>query len=62
MNYLVERLLEKSTWQGIAAIVTAFGVSAKPELTEAIITVGISVAALAQVLWPEVTKVEEAKK
>ncbi len=53
MNYILERLKEKSTWVGIIALISAFGVAIKPELSEAIATTGVSLAGLIAVLTKE---------
>lgn len=41
LNYIIERLKERSTWLGIISIVTAAGVSLSPEQSEAIVSVGV---------------------
>lgn len=46
MNWLLNRLNEPSTWRGLVWLLTAFGLSIKPELAEAIITAGIAIAGL----------------
>lgn len=56
MDYILERLKERSTWAGIIAILTGFGVSLKPELSEAISTFGMALAGLVLV------SVKEEKK
>ena len=50
MSYLLERLRERSTWLGLAAFATALGVHLSPELSEAIVSTGVALAALAAVL------------
>jgi hypothetical protein len=42
MNIILEKLKQESTWRGIIAIAAAFGIQAEPELTEAIVTVALS--------------------
>lgn len=49
-SWLLGRLKEKSTWAGVLTVVTAAGVAIKPELKEAIISTGVSVAGLAAIL------------
>jgi len=46
MNYLLDRLNEPSTWRGLIMLLTAFGVSISPELSEAIIAGGIGVVGI----------------
>lgn len=53
MNYIVNRLKERSTWLGITTVVTTFGVSINPELSEAIISAGVAIAGLVSVIWPD---------
>lgn len=45
-RYIIERLLEPSTWRGITLLLTAVGVSISPEMQEAIVTTGLGVAGL----------------
>jgi len=44
MKYLLERMKEASTWQGLVMLVTVFGVHASPEQVNAIASVGACVA------------------
>lgn len=53
MQYLINRLKEASTWRGLAMLATAFGLRVAPELQEAVITVGVSVAGLIGVVFPD---------
>ena len=53
MNYLLNRLKEASTWQGIIAIVTGFGVTLSPDLREAIASLGVALFALVSVVLKE---------
>ena len=53
MQYLINRLMELSTWQGIIAIVTGFGVSLSPELGEAIAILGVAVFGVVSVITKE---------
>ena len=50
LNWIIDRLKERSTWLGLTALLTSFGVSLKPELAEAIITTGLGFAGLIGVL------------
>ena len=56
MAYLLARLKEASTWRGIVLLLTAFGVQVAPEVQEAVISVGITVAGAIGVLFPDSTK------
>lgn len=53
MNYILDRLTERSTWQGAVALVTALGVNLSPDLTNAIIAFGVAAVGLIHVLFPE---------
>ena len=41
-EYIKERLKEPSTWRGIILLVTACGVPVAPQMSEAIITIGLA--------------------
>jgi hypothetical protein len=43
MNNILERLSEPSTWRGIVALLTAFGIGISPEQMQLIITAGLAV-------------------
>lgn len=58
MDYLISRLKEKSTWLGMLAIVTSFGVVISPELSAAIGTLGTGLAGLVLVIIKERKKDE----
>jgi hypothetical protein len=45
-DYLLQRAKEASTWRGLVLLVTAAGVGITPELANAIITAGVSLAGL----------------
>lgn len=46
MTWIRDRLLERSTWLGLVALLTALGVSITPELAEAIATAGLAVGGI----------------
>ncbi|MEI8032793.1 MAG: hypothetical protein WCH05_05575 [Chlorobiaceae bacterium] len=46
MDWILARLMEPSTWQGIAAILTAAGVQIAPDLQQHIIATGVTVVGL----------------
>lgn len=51
--YVASRAKEVSTWQGIAVLLTAFGVSISPEQWQAITTVGTGLFGALSVFLPE---------
>lgn len=53
MDYLMERLKEKSTWRGLVALATAFGVTVSPELAEAIVALGLGLIGVINVTRKE---------
>lgn len=50
MKYLLDRLRERSTWEGLVAVVVGLGLQMQPELAEAMIALGISLVGLIRVL------------
>lgn len=53
MHFFLDRLAERSTWRGITMTLAALGISLEPQLTEAIIAVGIGAAGLVEALLPD---------
>jgi hypothetical protein len=53
MDYLLNRLSERSTRQGLAAIATGVGLNLDPQLGAAIIAFGVAAAGLVHVLFPQ---------
>jgi hypothetical protein len=56
MNWMLARLREPSTWRGLIWLLTALGVSLRPEVWEQIIALGMAVAGLIGVLSAEEPK------
>lgn len=50
LQFILDRLKERSTWAGLVAVATAAGVSLSPDLQEAIAVTGMSVAGLIMIL------------
>lgn len=46
ISYLLERAKEPSSWRGAVLLATAAGIGITPELANAIITAGVSLAGL----------------
>lgn len=44
MQYLIDRLKERSTWLGLIALLSAIGVALTPEQAEAIAALGVAAA------------------
>lgn len=53
MEWVIARLKEVSTWQGIITLVTGFGVAISPELSEGIITAGVAIVGVISVAMRE---------
>lgn len=53
MEKILLYLTQESTWTGIVAILTAFGVVLKPELTHAIVAFGLGLFGLIKVIIDE---------
>jgi hypothetical protein len=53
MSYIFERLREPSTWRGLAALATAFGLKVAPEMQEGVIGTGLAVIGLINVIRKE---------
>ena len=53
MKYLLDRLSEPSTWRGAVSFATALGVKLRPDLMEAIISSGLAVMGLINMLRKE---------
>lgn len=53
LPYIFNRLKERSTWLGLVGLICSAGVSCKPEHTEAIATVGTTVASLIAAIIPD---------
>ena len=53
MHYPLNRLSERSTWQGLVAIATGVGLNLDPQLGAAIVAFGVAAAGLVHVLFPQ---------
>lgn len=53
MNYIIERLKEASTWRGIVAILTGFGVHLNPDQQGAIVALGLAVIGAVGAFTPD---------
>lgn len=56
LNWIIDRLREPSTYRGLAWLLTACGVSLRPELLEYITAAGMAAAGLLGVLTSEAPK------
>ena len=57
MNWLLDRLKEKSTWLGVFTLASLFGMKIEPELREYIINAILAVAAVAAFVFKEPAKI-----
>lgn len=53
MKKVLEYLKQDSTWKGIISVLTAFGITIKPELAAAITATGLGLVGLIQVFVTE---------
>lgn len=53
MKYVLNRLKEKTTWLGLISLLTLAGVNVSPELSQAIINLGITLAAVIMIITKE---------
>lgn len=53
MDYIIARLKERSTWQGLIILLGVAGVKLSPELTQHIVTGGLSLIAAIEVFRQE---------
>jgi hypothetical protein len=53
LQFFLNRLREPSTWRGIIMLATALGMAIKPDLAEAIITLGIALSGGVAVATPD---------
>ena len=52
-DYFLARLREPSTWRGIIFVLSALGVAIRPDLAEAIITLGVALAGGVAIAAPD---------
>ena len=50
LDWILARLAENSTWRGIILLLTAAGVSIKPEIANQIITLGLAAVGLINII------------
>ena len=53
MEWIIARLLEPTTWGGIASLLTLVGVTVSPEFQEAIIAAGVAIGGALMVFMRE---------
>lgn len=53
MQYLINRMSERSTWRGLIFVLSALGVSIRPEIQDAIIVFGLALAGMVDAFMPE---------
>ena len=52
-DLILKKLSEKTTWLGVLSLVTVFGVSLTPELSESIVTAVLAIVGLVNVILNE---------
>ena len=61
MNWVLDRLKEKSTWRGFVAALAGLGLYISPELADAIVVLGLGIAGFLEVVWPEKSEKKEGE-
>lgn len=59
MKFILARLSEATTWKGLFLILTAVGVTLRPELQAAITSVGLALTGLVGVVVPDAVTAPE---
>lgn len=62
MESILKYLKQPSTWQGITALIAAFGVTLSPDLQAEIATVGVGIVGIIQMVRNEDKPTEDVKK
>jgi hypothetical protein len=52
-SFILERLVEASTWRGIVLVLTAIGVPIAPQVADLIVSSGLGIAGLIGALTPD---------
>ncbi len=52
MNYILERLKEKSTWTALGSVLTAFGITISPENWALIMGIGMGIGGMVSMFLP----------
>lgn len=60
-KYLLQRMQEASTWRGIVLLLSVLGAQLKPEQVEAFILVGMALAGIIAVAFPDKRKRDDAE-
>ena len=55
IQYITDRLNEPSTWRGAISLITGLGVKLRPDLAESIISAGLALMGILNVLRKEKT-------
>jgi len=53
LDYILERFNETSTWRGIISLITGLGVKLRPDLAESIISAGLALMGVINVVRKE---------
>lgn len=53
IKFITDRLKERSTWLGLTALVSVFGITLAPEQVEAIVSAGVALAAAIAIFTKE---------
>ncbi len=53
LNFIIERLGETSTWRGVVSVLTGVGIKIRPDLSEYIISIGLSLIGIVNIFRKE---------
>lgn len=53
MQFILNRLKERSTWVGITALISALGVKMDPTVLDSIAVFGMAAVGLIMAIWPD---------
>ena len=62
VNFILARAKERTTWVGVIGVASALGVTLKPDLAEAIASLGVAVASLVLMITTDMTKKPDEPK
>ena len=61
IQWIIERGKERTTWLGVIAIASSFGITIAPEMIEPIISLGLGASGLIAILVKDIKPVTEAE-
>lgn len=56
IQFVISRMKERSTWIGLVGLLSSLGVAMKPDMVEAIASVGVALSAVVMILTKDLSK------